>query len=128
MVLELSPKKRLNLIKMIKIYHNSRCSKSRQGVLVLENSGKKFQIIKYLENVPSGKELTSIINLLGITPIQLVRKTEKIWKEKFKDKKLTDIEIIKAMIENPKLIERPIVINDKKAVIGRPPENILSII
>ena len=128
MVLELSPKKRLNLIKMIKIYHNSRCSKSRQGVLVLENSGKKFQIIKYLENVPSEKELTSIINLLGITPIQLVRKTEKIWKEKFKDKKLTDIEIIKAMIENPKLIERPIVINDKKAVIGRPPENILSII
>ncbi len=113
---------------MIKIYHNSRCSKSRQGVLVLENSGKKFQIIKYLENVPSGKELTSIINLLGTTPIQLVRKTEKIWKEKFKDKKLTDIEIIKAMIENPKLIERPIVINDKKAVIGRPPENILSII
>lgn len=113
---------------MIKIYHNPRCSKSRQGVELLENSGKGFQIIKYLENVPSEKELTGIINLLDITPIQLIRKTEKIWKEEFKGKELTDIEIIKAMIENPKLIERPIVTNNKKAVIGRPPENILSII
>ena len=113
---------------MIKIYHNPRCSKSRQGVQILENSGKEFQILKYLENVPSEKELKSIINLLDITPIQLVRITEKIWKEEFKGKELTDIEIIKAMIANPKLIERPIVINNKKAVIGRPPENILSII
>jgi arsenate reductase len=113
---------------MIKIYHNPRCSKSRQGLQVLENSGKEFQILKYLENVPSEKELKSIINLLDITPIQLVRITEKIWKEEFKGKELTDIEIIKAMIANPKLIERPIVINNKKAVIGRPPENILSII
>jgi arsenate reductase len=113
---------------MIKIYHNPRCSKSRQGVQVLENSGKEFQILKYLENVPSEKELQNIINLLDITPIQLVRITEKIWKEEFKGKELTDIEIIKAMIANPKLIERPIVVNNKKAVIGRPPENILSII
>ena len=113
---------------MIKIYHNPRCSKSRQGLQVLENSGKEFQILKYLENVPSEKELQNIINLLDITPIQLVRITEKIWKEEFKGKELTDIEIIKAMIANPKLIERPIVINNKKAVIGRPPENILSII
>ena len=113
---------------MIKIYHNPRCSKSRQGVQVLEESGKEFQIIKYLEDVPSEKELTEIINLLGITPIQLIRKTEKIWKEEFKGKELSDTQIIKAMIENPKLIERPIVINNNKAVIGRPPEDILSII
>jgi arsenate reductase len=113
---------------MIKIYHNNRCSKSRQGVQVLEESGKEFQIVKYLEDVPSEKELTEIINLLGITPIQLVRKTEKIWKEEFKGKELSDKEIIKTMIENPKLIERPIVINNNKAVIGRPIENILSII
>ncbi|ARV13903.1 arsenate reductase (glutaredoxin) [Polaribacter sp. SA4-12] len=113
---------------MIKIYHNNRCSKSRQGVQVLEESGKEFKIVKYLEDVPSEKELTEIISLLGITPIQLVRKTEKIWKEEFKGKELSDEEIIKAMIENPKLIERPIVINNNKAVIGRPPENILSII
>ncbi|MFK8059486.1 MAG: arsenate reductase (glutaredoxin) [Polaribacter sp.] len=113
---------------MIKIYHNPRCSKSRQGVELLENSKQEFEIVKYLENIPSEKELTEIINLLGISPIQLVRKTEKIWKENYKGKELSDKEIIIAMIQNPKLIERPIVINNKKAVIGRPPENIASII
>ncbi|MCL7763444.1 arsenate reductase (glutaredoxin) [Polaribacter sp. Z014] len=113
---------------MIKIYHNPRCSKSRQGLEILENSKKEFEIVKYLEDVPTEKELTEIIQLLGITPIQLVRKTEKIWKENFKGKELSDTQIIKAMIENPKLIERPIVINNNKAVIGRPTEAILSII
>ncbi len=113
---------------MIKIYHNNRCSKSRCGLDILEKSGKEFEVVKYLEAVPSEKELTDIINILGITPIQLVRKTEKIWKEKFKGKELSDEEIIKAMVENPKLIERPIVINNNKAVIGRPPEDILTII
>ena len=113
---------------MIKIYHNSRCSKSRQGLELLENSGKEFEVIKYLENVPTEKELTEIIKLLSITPIQLVRKTEKIWKENYKGKELTDAEVIKAMLENPKLIERPIVINNNKAVIGRPTEAISSII
>jgi len=113
---------------MIKIYHNPRCSKSRQGVELLENSGKEFEIIKYLDEVPSEKELTEIINLLNISPIQLVRKTEKIWKENYKGKELSDNEIVKAMIENPKLIERPIVINKTKAVIGRPLENISAII
>lgn len=113
---------------MIKIYHNPRCSKSRQGVAILENSKKEFEIVKYLENIPSEKELTDIINLLGISPIQLVRKNEKIWKENYKGKELSDTEIISAMIENPKLIERPIVINGNKAVVGRPPESILEII
>jgi arsenate reductase len=113
---------------MIKIYHNPRCSKSRQGLAILENSKKEFEIVKYLEEIPSEKELTEIIELLRITPIQLVRKTEKVWKENYKGKVLSDAEIIKAMIENPKLIERPIVINNKKAVIGRPPENITTII
>ena len=113
---------------MIKIFHNPRCSKSRQGLELLENSGKEFEIIKYLDTVPSEKELSEIIKMLGITPIQLVRKTEKIWKEEFKNKDLTDSEIVKAMIANPKLIERPIVININKAVIGRPTENITSII
>lgn len=113
---------------MIKIYHNPRCSKSRQGVAILEASKKEFEIVKYLEEVPTEKELLEIIKILGISPIQLVRKTEKIWKEEFKGKELSDSEIVKIMIENPKLIERPIVINNKKAVIGRPPENIATII
>lgn len=113
---------------MIKIYHNNRCSKSRCGVDLLENSGKKYEVIKYLETAPSVDELKHIITLLGITPIQLVRKNEAIWKENYKGKDLTDVEIILAMTENPKLIERPIVINGNKAVIGRPTESILDII
>jgi arsenate reductase len=113
---------------MIKIYHNPRCRKSREGLTILENSGKEFEIVKYLDNVPSEEALAEIINLLGISPMQLVRKTEKIWKENYKGTNMSDANIIKAMIENPKLIERPIVINKEKAVIGRPSENIHTII
>jgi arsenate reductase len=113
---------------MIKIYHNPRCRKSREGLAIIENSGKEFQVIKYLEDVPSEITLTEIINLLDISPVQLVRKNEKIWKENFKGKELSDAEIIIAMIQHPKLIERPIIINNKKAVIGRPSESILTII
>ncbi|TWO32920.1 arsenate reductase (glutaredoxin) [Seonamhaeicola sediminis] len=113
---------------MIKIYHNNRCSKSRLGLAALEKSGKDFEIIKYLENVPTKDELKKIINLLGIKPIDLVRKNEAVWKQHYKGKDLTDSDIITAMIENPKLIERPIVVNGNKAVIGRPTENILDII
>jgi arsenate reductase len=99
---------------MIKIYHNPRCRKSREGLAILENSGKEFEIVKYLETIPSLKELTEIIHLLDITPIQLVRKTEKIWKENYKGKEMSDADIIEAITE--------------KAVIGRPPENINTII
>ena len=113
---------------MIKIYHNPRCKKSREGLAVLENSKKEFKIVTYLVNPLSEKELSEIIKLLDISPLELVRKTEKIWKENFKGKELSDKEIINAMIKNPKLIERPIVVNNKKATIGRPSENILAII
>ena len=113
---------------MIKIYHNPRCSKSRQGLEILEKSGRKFNVIKYIEDVLTEKELLEIIKLLNISPINLVRKNEKIWKENYKGKEVSDKEIIKIMIENPKLIERPIVINNTKAIIGRPPEDILKII
>ena len=98
------------------------------GVKALEESGKDFEIVKYLEDIPSKSELKAIIKLLGIAPIDLVRKNEKIWKDNFKGKELSDDEIITAMTENPKLIERPIVINNNKAVIGRPTEKILEII
>jgi arsenate reductase len=113
---------------MIKIYHNPRCKKSREGMAILENSGKEFEIINYLNDFPTEKELSEIIKMLAISPIQLVRKTEKIWKENYKGKALSDAEIITAMIQNPKLIERPIVIHNNKAVIGRPPENILELL
>ncbi|MBU3822978.1 arsenate reductase (glutaredoxin) [Flavobacteriaceae bacterium XHP0103] len=113
---------------MIKIYHNNRCRKSRSGLEILEQSGQPFEVIKYLEDIPSEKELKELIKLLGIKPIELVRKNEAIWKDNFKGKDLSDADIIKAMVENPKLIERPIVVNGKKAVVGRPPETILDII
>lgn len=113
---------------MITIYHNNRCRKSREGLEILENSGKPFQIIKYLETLPTEKELKDVISKLNIKPIELIRTNEAIWKENYKGKDLSDIDIIKAMVQHPKLIERPIVINNDKAVIGRPPERILEII
>mgnify|MGYP003124423101 FL=1 len=113
---------------MISIYHNPRCSKSRQGLALLEQSGKEFEIVNYLEDKLSFDKLENIISKLGIKPIELIRKNEAIWKSDYKSKKLSDIEIIEAMVTNPKLIERPIVVNETKAVVGRPPETILSII
>lgn len=113
---------------MIKIYHNPRCRKSREGLEILENSGKKFEVIHYLEQVPTVAELTAIINSLGIEPIQLVRKNEDVWKENFKNSSLSDDQIITAMVAYPKLIERPIVVMDSKAVIGRPSSNIAALI
>ena len=113
---------------MITIYHNPRCSKSRQGLSILEESGKEFEVVKYLDTPLNSEELSNIIEQLGIKPIDLVRKNEAIWKENFKDKDLSDQEAIKVMVENPKLIERPIVVNNGKAVVGRPPEKINTIL
>ena len=106
---------------MTTIYHNPRCSKSRQGLAILENSQQDFEIVKYLDDPLTIVELTKLVQLLGISPIQLVRKGEAVWKENFKNKPLTDTQIIEAMSQYPKLIERPIVIKGDKAVIGRPP-------
>ena len=113
---------------MIQIYHNSRCGKSRECLVFMEKSGLEFEIIKYLEDVPTFEELKEIIKKLGIKPIELVRQKEKIWIENFKNKQLTDDEIIQAMISNPILIERPIVIKGNKAVIARPLENVNAIL
>ena len=113
---------------MIKIYHNNRCRKSRCGLQLLEDSGQQFQVVKYLEDIPTFDELKKIISLLVISPIELIRKNESIWKQEYKGKELSDKSIIEAMISHPKLIERPIVINGNQAVIGRPTERILEII
>ena len=112
----------------MKIYHNPRCSKSRQTLAIIEEKGADVEIIRYLEDIPTKEELAAIISKLGIKPIQLVRKNEKDWKENFKDKDLSDEEIIEAMSSFPKLIERPVVIKDNKAVLGRPPENVLELL
>ena len=106
---------------MLKIYHNPRCSKSRQGLAILEEAKVPFEIIKYLDQPPTIEELTKLIKTLDISPIQLIRKGEAVWKENYKGKTLTETQIIEAMSTHPKLIERPIVIDGNKAVIGRPP-------
>jgi len=111
----------------MKIYHNNRCSKSREGLSILENSNQEYDVINYMDSPPTKKELKEILSMLKFTPIQLVRKNESIWKENYKNKELSEDEIINAMIEHPKLIERPIVVSGSKAVIGRPPENIKSL-
>lgn len=113
---------------MIQIYHNSRCGKSRDCLTYLEQSGKEFQVIKYLETVPTIEELKVIIEKLNIKPIELVRQKEKVWIENFKNSTMTDEEIILAMVANPILIERPIVIDGKKAVIARPLEKMNTIL
>jgi len=113
---------------MITIYHNNRCTKSRCALEELEKSGKDFEVVYYLETPPNKGELTTIIQKLGITPLQLVRKGEKIFAENYKGKTLTDEEWIDAMIAHPILIERPIVISGKQAVIGRPTEKIKEIL
>lgn len=109
---------------MLKIYHNARCKKSREGLEILNNSGKEFEVKEYLKEPLDENELEKLIKKLKITPIQLVRKNEKIWKEEYKNRDLSDREIITAMVKNPKLIERPVVESDKEAVVGRPPSDI----
>lgn len=112
----------------MKIYHNPRCSKSRQTLEIIKENKKEFEIVEYLKDRLSISELELIIKKLGITTMELVRKKELIWKENYKGKNLSDKDIVRAMIENPKIMERPIVVNGEKAVLGRPPENVLKII
>ena len=108
----------------MKIYHNPRCGKSRQGLAILQDAQVEIEIINYLKNPISFEELSDIIVKLDIPAIDLVRKNEAIWKENFKNKAMNQKEVIEAMIAFPKLIERPIVVDGNSAVIGRPPENI----
>jgi len=113
---------------MIVIYHNPKCSKSRETLEILETKKADYKVIKYLNHPLSEEKLGKIIKLLKINPIQLIRKNESIWKENFKHLDFTDEELLKVMAKYPQLIERPIVINGNKATIGRPPKRILDII
>lgn len=110
------------------IYHNPRCSKSRQTLQLLQENGIEPTIIEYLKDIPSESDIKQVLQHLNMSPADIIRKSEAIFKENFKGKNLTDDEWIKAMVEYPKLIERPIVIKNKKAVLGRPPENVLGLI
>ena len=112
----------------MKIYHNPKCSKSRQTLQIIKDAGVEPVIIEYLNDIPSKEELKSVIELLGIKPYDLLRRGEADFKENFKGKDLTDDQWIDAMIKYPKLIERPIVVKGKKAVLGRPPENVTELL
>ncbi len=110
------------------IYHNPRCSKSRTTLALLEERGIEPTIVEYLKNPPTAAELTAIVEKLGIKPQDLVRKGEDVYREKYAGKSLTDAQWIAAMVKDPVLIERPIVIRGKRAVIGRPPEAIAALL
>ena len=113
----------------IRILHNPRCSKSRQTLALLEENGVSPEIILYLENTPSSQELSGIAKKLNLSIRDIMRTGEDAYKENnLKDSSLSDEQLLNAMVESPKLIQRPIVINGDKAVIGRPPENVLAII
>jgi len=113
---------------MIQIYHNNRCTKSRQALQELEKSGQAFEVIYYLETPPAKAQLEELIKKLNIKPFELIRKGEKIYTENYKGKTLSDAEWIDAMVENPILIERPIIVSENKAIIARPTERIKEIL
>ncbi|MDO9460200.1 MAG: arsenate reductase (glutaredoxin) [Alphaproteobacteria bacterium] len=113
----------------VKIYHNPRCTKSRQTLALLQERGIKPQIIEYLQTPPSVKELEEILQMLGMNPRDLMRKSESLYKDQELDReRLTHGELVHAMVRSPVLIERPIVVANGKAAIGRPPEKVLAIL
>ena len=111
------------------IYHNPRCSKSRQTLQLLNDNNVETDVVEYLKTPPDANTLKDILVKLGLKPRQLMRTKEDIYKElNLDDESLKDEQLIQAMIENPKLIERPIVVKDGNVALGRPPENVLSIL
>jgi len=113
----------------VKIYHNPRCTKSRETLKLLEDKGIQADVVEYLKQPPSHAELVDILAKLGLKPRQLMRTKEPEYKDNgLDDPSLSDSELIEAMVRIPKLIERPIVISNGKAAIGRPPENVLEIV
>jgi len=113
----------------VQILHNPRCSKSRQTKEILDNQGVDASVVEYLKTPPTKAQLEEILGMLGLEPRELMRKNESVYKENnLADDSLTREQLIQAMLDNPILIERPIVISGKKAAIGRPPEKVLEIL
>ena len=113
----------------VTIYHNPRCSKSRQTLDLLEARGITLKVVEYLKHPPSAAELKAILKKLGIKPRELVRRGEPLYAELgLEDRELSEDDLIRLMVANPILIERPIVVSGAKASIGRPPEQVLDIL
>lgn len=106
----------------MKIYHNPRCRKSREALALLQEKKIEFSIVDYLKHPLKTSELTEILGKLNYTALELIRKNEPIWKEEYKGKNLSDSDLIALMCKSPKLMERPIIVTDKSAVVGRPIE------
>ena len=109
------------------LYHNPRCSKSRDALKLLQHAGVEVEVIEYLMTPPTAVQLKSILKKLGMKPEELVRKSEAIYKEQYAGKTLSDAEWIAAMVEHPILIERPLLVKGDRAVVGRPPERVLAL-
>ena len=111
----------------MKIYHNPRCSKSRQTLELIKKEGIEPEIILYKTIPPSVEELKEVIAKTGLKPFDIIRKSEKTFKENYKNTEHTDDEWIEIMVTHPELIERPIVIKGDKAILGRPPSNVVTL-
>ncbi len=119
----------MTMTEATRIFHNPRCSKSRQTLELLQQKGVEPEIIRYLETPPTEQELLHILELLGCEPRELMRTKESEYKEQNLDNPaLTRHQLVHAMVNTPKLIERPIVLANGKAAIGRPPEHVLDIL
>lgn len=115
-------------MKKVTLYYNPRCAKCREALCLLEEKGIEPEIKEYLKTPPSENELKDVLKKLGIKPIELIRTKEPLYIEKYKGKKYSDAEWVQILCNNPVLIERPIAIEGNKAIIGRPPEKIRSLI
>jgi arsenate reductase (glutaredoxin) len=113
---------------MITIYHNPRCSKSRETLEIVNKQKEEVKVIEYMKTPPDKKALIKILKSLGIKASQLVRKSEALYKEKYSGKEISESEWLKILVRNPVLIERPIVLKGKRAIIGRPPLIVLEIL
>ena len=109
---------------MLTIYHNPKCKKSREGLKYLQTKGIALEIVNYINNGISEQELKDIIKKLNINPSDIVRKQEDLYRKELKGKNFTDIEWMKILVENPRLIQRPIVVAKYKAVIAQPPDKV----
>lgn len=112
----------------LKIFHNTRCSKSRCALEILEKKKVKLEIVEYLKTPPSEKEIKDLLKKLDLKAEDVVRKSEDLYKQKYKDKKISEAQWIKILSKNPILIERPIIIKGNKAIIARPPELVLEFV
>lgn len=110
------------------IYHNPRCRKSREALQIVQNLGVEYEIIEYLKNPLSESDLKDLVKKLGIEAGSLLRKNESVFKEKYNGKKIGEKEILKAIVEDPILMERPVIVKGNKAVIGGPPEKIMELV